>query len=318
MDFIIPFLFLVFGFVLLVKGADLFVDGASSIAKFFKVSSLVIGLTVVAFGTSLPEAAVSISASIAGVDDVSLGNIVGSNIFNILFILGLSAVIVPQVVHGDLLSRDFLFSILSAVILIPFYYFIGIDHVVTRLEGIFLLVLFALFLYAVFKNSKQVELLEVEDIKLKYPINKALIITLLGLIGIVAGGVLVTNAARDIALKLGMSEWLVGLTIVSIGTSLPELVTSVVAAFKKESEIAIGNIVGSNIFNILFILGFSATISPINVNVTALFDVVFLLVISVVTYIFALSSRKISRIEGLFMFLAYLGYMTYIIMRDLN
>ena len=318
MDYIIPFLFLVFGFVLLVKGADLFVDGASSIAKFFKVSSLVIGLTVVAFGTSLPEAAVSISASIAGVDDVSLGNIVGSNIFNILFILGLSAVIVPQVVHGDLLSRDFLFSILSAVILIPFYYFIGIDHVVTRLEGIFLLVLFALFLYAVFKNSKQVELLEVEDIKLKYPINKALIITLLGLIGIVAGGVLVTNAARDIALKLGMSEWLVGLTIVSIGTSLPELVTSVVAAFKKESEIAIGNIVGSNIFNILFILGFSATISPINVNVTALFDVVFLLVISVVTYIFALSSRKISRIEGLFMLLAYLGYMTYIIMRDLN
>ena len=318
MDFIIPFLFLVFGFVLLVKGADLFVDGASSIAKFFKVSSLVIGLTVVAFGTSLPEAAVSISASIAGVDDVSLGNIVGSNIFNILFILGLSAVIVPQVVHGDLLSRDFLFSILSAVILIPFYYFIGIDHVVTRLEGIFLLVLFALFLYAVFKNSKQVELLEVEDIKLKYPINKALIITLLGLIGIVAGGVLVTNAARDIALKLGMSEWLVGLTIVSIGTSLPELVTSVVAAFKKESEIAIGNVVGSNIFNILFVLGFSATISPINVNVTALFDVVFLLVISVVTYIFALSSRKISRIEGLFMLLAYLGYMTYIIMRDLN
>ena len=318
MDYIIPFLFLVFGFVLLVKGADLFVDGASSIAKFFKVSSLVIGLTVVAFGTSLPEAAVSISASIAGVDDVSLGNIVGSNIFNILFILGFSAVIVPQVVHGDLLSRDFLFSILSAVILIPFYYFIGIDHVVTRLEGIFLLVLFALFLYAVFKNSKQVELLEVEDIKLKYPINKALIITLLGLIGIVAGGVLVTNAARDIALKLGMSEWLVGLTIVSIGTSLPELVTSVVAAFKKESEIAIGNIVGSNIFNILFILGFSATISPINVNVTALFDVVFLLVISVVTYIFALSSRKISRIEGLFMLLAYLGYMTYIIMRDLN
>ncbi|MDY0346304.1 MAG: calcium/sodium antiporter [Acholeplasma sp.] len=318
MDYIIPFLLLVFGFVLLVKGADLFVDGASSIAKFFKVSSLVIGLTVVAFGTSLPEAAVSISASIAGVDDVSLGNIVGSNIFNILFILGLSAVIVPQVVHGDLLSRDFLFSILSAVILIPFYYFIGIDHVVTRLEGIFLLVLFALFLYAVFKNSKQVELLEVEDIKLKYPINKALIITLLGLIGIVAGGVLVTNAARDIALKLGMSEWLVGLTIVSIGTSLPELVTSVVAAFKKESEIAIGNVVGSNIFNILFVLGFSATISPINVNVTALFDVVFLLVISVVTYIFALSSRKISRIEGLLMFLAYLGYMTYIIMRDLN
>lgn len=318
MDYIIPFLLLVFGFVLLVKGADLFVDGASSIAKFFKVSSLVIGLTVVAFGTSLPEAAVSISASIAGVDDVSLGNIVGSNIFNILFILGLSAVIVPQVVHGDLLSRDFLFSILSAVILIPFYYFIGINHVVTRLEGIFLLILFALFLFAVFKNSKQVELLEVEDIKPKYPINKALIITLLGLIGIVAGGVLVTNAARDIALKLGMSEWLVGLTIVSIGTSLPELVTSVVAAFKKESEIAIGNVVGSNIFNILFILGFSATISPINVNVTALFDVVFLLVISVVTYIFALSSRKISRFEGLFMFLAYLGYMAYIIMRDLN
>lgn len=318
MDYIIPFLLLVFGFVLLVKGADLFVDGASSIAKFFKVSSLVIGLTVVAFGTSLPEAAVSISASIAGVDDVSLGNIVGSNIFNILFILGLSAVIVPQVVHGDLLSRDFLFSILSAVILIPFYYFIGINHVVTRLEGIFLLILFALFLFAVFKNSKQVELLEVEDIKPKYPINKALIITLLGLIGIVAGGVLVTNAARDIALKLGMSEWLVGLTIVSIGTSLPELVTSVVAAFKKESEIAIGNVVGSNIFNILFILGFSATISPINVNITALFDVVFLLVISVVTYIFALSSRKISRFEGLFMFLAYLGYMAYIIMRDLN
>ncbi|PKK87510.1 MAG: sodium:proton exchanger [Tenericutes bacterium HGW-Tenericutes-8] len=313
-----PFLLLVFGFVLLVKGADLFVDGASSIAKFFKVSSLVIGLTVVAFGTSLPEAAVSISASIAGVDDVSLGNIVGSNIFNILFILGLSAVIVPQIVHGDLLSRDFLFSILSALILIPFYYFIGEDHSISRMEGAILLIIFLGFLYSVFKHSKQTELLEIETINPKYPIKKALLITLLGLVGIVFGGVIVTNAAREIAIKLGMSEWLVGLTIVSIGTSLPELVTSVVAAIKKESEIAIGNVVGSNIFNVLFILGFSATISPIRVNASALFDVLFLLIISIITYLFALSSRKISRIEGLFMFLSYMAYMAYIIIRDLN
>jgi len=320
------FVILLAGFVILVKGADFFVDGASSIAKFFKISSLIIGLTVVAFGTSLPEAAVSITSALSGADDVSFGNIIGSNIFNIALILGVASLVLPQVVHDDLIRRDFPFALTAVVLLVPMYYFFAgsSPYFILRFEAAILLFLLAAFMFVILKDARAMNQLNTQiessgpvvEIVMKYPINKAVPITLLGMAGIVAGGIMVTNGARTIAIELGMSEWLVGLTIVSVGTSLPELVTSVVAAAKKESEISMGNIIGSNIFNIVFILGISAFINPIALNQTAIIDIYFLVSLTVVVFVFAISNRRISRLEGLFLVMTYFGYLTYIILRD--
>lgn len=320
------FVILLVGFVILVKGADFFVDGASSIAKFFKISPLLIGLTVVAFGTSLPEAAVSITSAISGADDVSFGNIIGSNIFNIAFILGTASLVLPQVVHDDLVRRDFPFALIAVVLLVPMYYFFGGSsaYFILRFEAAILLFILVAFMYFIFKDARAMNELnsqvvstgvEIEKIA-KYPIKIAIPITLLGMVGIVAGGIMVTNGARTIAIELGMSEWLVGLTIVSVGTSLPELVTSVVAAYKKESEISMGNIIGSNIFNIAFILGASAFINPIALNQSAIIDIYFLIGLTAVVFLFSLSTKKISRLEGFFLVMTYIGYLTYIIFRD--
>lgn len=317
MNFIIPIILLIGGFLILIKGADLFVDGASSIAKHFKVSSLVIGLTVVAFGTSLPEAAVSISSAIQGVGDISFGNVIGSNIFNLLLILGISAIIIPQAVHKDLIKRDLPVAIFSVILLIPMYYLIGTQNVITRLEGLLLFILVISFVIILIKKpNTDIKLDEEIEITIKYPLKKAIIITLIGVTGIAVGGILVTNGAKEIALLLGMSEWLVGLTIISIGTSLPELVTSIVAASKKESDIAIGNIIGSNIFNILFILGFSALVTPINFNQSAIFDIIFVGIITILVYIFALRRKEINRAHGIILLLLYVFYMFFIINRD--
>lgn len=320
------FVILLIGFVILVKGADFFVDGASSIAKFFKVSSLIIGLTVVAFGTSLPEAAVSITSAISGADDVSFGNIIGSNIFNIAFILGTAALVLPQVVHDDLIRRDFPFALLTVVLLVPMYYFfVGpSEFFILRFEAAALLFLMIAFMYFIFKDAKSMNGVENtvvvagEEIEklAKYSIKTAIPITLIGMAGIVIGGIMVTNGAKTIALELGMSEWLVGLTIVSVGTSLPELVTSVVAALKNESEISMGNIIGSNIFNIAFILGASAFINPIALNQSAIIDIYFLIGLTAVVFLFSISTKRISRLEGFFLVMTYIGYLSYIILRD--
>lgn len=319
MNFILPTLLLLGGFLILVKGADFFVDGASSIAKHFKVSSLVIGLTVVAFGTSLPEAAVSISSAIKGSGDISFGNVIGSNIFNLLLILGISSIIIPQVVHKDLIKRDLPVAIFSVLLLIPMYYLLGTQNVITRLEGLLLTILVISFVVMLIKKpNTEIKLDEEKEIEMKYPIKKAIIITIIGAIGIALGGILVTNGAKEIALLLGMSELLVGLTIISIGTSLPELVTSIVAASKKESDIAIGNIVGSNIFNVLFILGFSALITPISFNQTAIFDIIFVSIATIIVYLFALRRKQITRLHGIILLVLYFGYMFFIINRDLS
>lgn len=320
------FVILLVGFVVLVKGADFFVDGASSIAKFFKISSLIIGLTVVAFGTSLPEAAVSITSALSGADDVSFGNIIGSNIFNIGLILGIASLVLPQAVHDDLIRRDFPFALLLVVLLVPMYYFFAGSsaYFILRFEAAVLLFILFAFMYFILKDAKAMSHMNsqietnplIPEVVAKYTIKQAIPITIIGMIGIVAGGIMVTNGARTIAIELGMSEWLVGLTIVSVGTSLPELVTSVVAAMKKESEISMGNIIGSNIFNIAFILGSSAFINPIALNQTAIVDIFFLIGLTAVVFLFAISSRKISRIEGLFLVMTYVGYLTYIILRD--
>ena len=268
MEIWLAVILLLVGFVLLVKGADFFVDGASNIARYLKISSLIIGLTVVAFGTSLPEAAVSISGVIQGIDDVSFGNIIGSNIFNLLLILGVSALILPVVVNEEILKRDLPISILAAIIIIPMYYFLHENgsSALVRFEGLILILLLAGFMFLMFKSANKtrndiINSSTLQDSNKSKPKeieaptmskSKSIVLVLIGLIGIVAGGIMVTNGAKEIALFFGMSEWLVGLTIVSVGTSLPELVTSITAAMKKENDIAVGNVVGSNIFNLLF------------------------------------------------------------------
>jgi len=333
MEIWLAVILLLVGFVLLVKGADFFVDGASNIARYLKISSLIIGLTVVAFGTSLPEAAVSISGVIQGIDDVSFGNIIGSNIFNLLLILGVSALILPVVVNEEILKRDLPISILAAIIIIPMYYFLHENgsSALVRFEGLILILLLAGFMFLMFKSANKtrndiINSSTLQDSNKSKPKeieaptmskSKSIVLVLIGLIGIVAGGIMVTNGAKEIALFFGMSEWLVGLTIVSVGTSLPELVTSITAAMKKENDIAVGNVVGSNIFNLLFILGFSSLVSPVKINSTAIFDLIFLVVISIIVLIFAFRERKLGRVEGGFLTLMYLGYLVYIIIRDI-
>lgn len=324
----LAFIILIVGFLLLVKGADLFVDGASNIAKFLGVSSLIIGLTVVAFGTSLPEAAVSISSQIQGLDDVSLGNIVGSNILNLLLILGLSALFYPLVVKKDVLKRDFPLSIIFTVVLILMIVFFHSNNnqAITRVEGLFLfLSLVGYIVYLIRHSLKEIKQTNdynilnnvEEEINTNLSKKKAIVYTIIGLIGVVCGGVLVTKGAKEIALYLGMSEWLVGLTIVSIGTSLPELITSVVAAYKKEVDIAVGNIVGSNLFNMLFVLGISSMIRPIKFNRDALFDLLFLTSASLVVLLLAFRKKKLAKLEGAIMLMLYLGYFAYIIIREI-
>lgn len=333
MEIWLAVILLLVGFVLLVKGADFFVDGASNIARYLKISSLIIGLTVVSFGTSLPEAAVSISGVIQGIDDVSFGNIIGSNIFNLLLILGVSALILPVVVNEEILKRDLPISILAAIIIIPMYYFLHENgsSALVRFEGLILILLLAGFMFLMFKSANKtrndiINSSTLQDSNKSNPKeieaptmskSKSIVLVLIGLIGIVAGGIMVTNGAKEIALFFGMSEWLVGLTIVSVGTSLPELVTSITAAMKKENDIAVGNVVGSNIFNLLFILGFSSLVSPVKINSTAIFDLIFLVVISIIVLLFAFRERKLGRVEGGFLTLMYLGYLVYIIIRDI-
>lgn len=330
MSIYVAFIILVIGFILLVKGADFFVSGASSIANILGVSSLVIGLTVVSFGTSLPEAAVSISSQISGLDDVSLGNVIGSTIFNLLPVLGISALITPLFVKKDLLKRDFPLSIIVTIVLILMFFLIPFNnnHLLTRFEGAILFISLILYIIWVVKASlKEIKLenemklddlsvLEKEGITI-LPKQKAILYTTLGLIGVVGGGILVTNGAKEIALFFGMSEWLVGLTIVSIGTSLPELITSIIAALKNEVDIAVGNVVGSNLFNILFILGASSLIRPIHFNKDSLFDLLFLTIASLVVYLLVLRKKHLGKLEGFIMLLMYLLYFSYIVLREL-
>ena len=314
----IHYLLLIVGFILLVKGADAFVSGASDLAKKFGIPTIIIGLTIVAFGTSAPEAAVSITAALSGQSDMSIGNAVGSNIFNLLFILGIAAMLMPIGVEKDCLRKDIPFSFLAAIALM----ILGADvflagaseNVLTRGDGLILLLFFAVFMYyltlSAFKK-KDNEKRGNDSVNLK----KAVIFSILGLLGIIVGGNLVVKSATWIALSLGMSEALVGLTVVSLGTSLPELVTSVIAAIKKESDIALGNIIGSNIFNLLFVLGAAAVVGTLKVNSIVFIDIAVLLVSTIITCLFAKSRQTISKKEGVVFLIMYLAYFIFIIIR---
>ena len=313
-------IFLIIGFVLLVKGADLFVDGSSSLANKLRIPGFVIGLTIVAFGTSAPELAVSLSAALKGSNDIAIGNVIGSNTFNTLMVLGTSAAISPIVVKKSMLKSDYPFSIIITALLgimcLDAYLFGADKMIIGRVDGIILLFVFALFMFTTIRKSLMFrdEMSDNEDVKLM-PLPKSLLLTAIGLACIIFGGDMSVDGAKVIARGLGLSEAMIGLTVVAVGTSLPELVTSIIAAKKGKSDIAVGNVIGSNIFNILFILGTSAAILPMNVSNTYIIDVSILLVISIATFIPIAITKKISRGMGITMISAYALYMAYLIIR---
>lgn len=308
----LSFIMLVFGFVLLVWGADKFVAGASALARRLGVSPLLVGLTIVAFGTSAPELAVSLTAALQGANEIAVGNVVGSNIFNMLMVAGLSAVVCPLIMDRTLLRRDWPISLAAAVLLLVF---IAPDLTISRIEGIILLAVFAVVLGMQIRAAlKNRDTLETEEDEVSMPPLMIGVNIVLGLACIIIGGQLAVNGATGIARMFGLSETLIGLTIVAIGTSLPELVTSLVAARKGQNEIAMGNVIGSNIFNLLLILGVSATITPIPVQATSIIDALVLIGISIVFYLPA-RRGKLGRAPGAIMALTYVVYTAYLIIR---
>ena len=306
------------GMVLLIKGADFFVGGASSLAKKLGVSSLVIGLTVVSIGTSLPEASVSITSAIKGSNSLSIGNVVGSNIFNILVVLGCSCLFVSLVVKKIVIKRDLPILVGTGLLLLIFTLWFSKtgNYDILRFEAIILLVLFVGYIILCIFTTEKEE--EIEEEKPKMKTWLCILIIILAGVAIACGGEFVTFGAKELALKMGADEILVGLTIVAVGTSLPELVTSIMAAKKKENEIAVGNAIGSSIFNILFILGAAATISPYyNINPDVIVDIIIMLLIFVLTTVLVIVCKNgIGRKVGILFLVLYAAYLTYIILRN--
>ena len=303
------YILLIVGFVLLIKGADFFVDGASSVAAKLKVPSLIIGLTVVSIGTSLPEASVSIKASLDEANGISMGNVIGSNIFNLLMVVGISSIILPIVTDRAILKRDMPMNIGFTLVLLLML----ADSNLNRWEAAILLVLLAVYLFILVRSAlKNRE--ETEETKVLSWLLSILFI-LLGAGAIIYGGDLVVESAKTIAHNFGMSNELIGLTVVALGTSLPELVTSVVAARKGDSGIAMGNVVGSCIFNILFILGVAGVIAPMEADGTFFIDTGILIGVCGLMMLFAATKNKTSRTEGVICVLVYVVYIAYIIMR---
>ncbi|UOE94650.1 calcium/sodium antiporter [Alkalihalobacillus sp. LMS39] len=316
------YLLLLLGFALLIKGAEYFVQGASSIAAVLKVSPMLIGLTIVAFGTSSPEATVSIVAAMDQNAGVAVGNVVGSNIFNMTLVVGVAAFLYPLRVESNTIRKEIPFTLLASIALLillsdRMLQFLS-DNVLTRSDGIILLLFFAVFLYYLFEVARQNRVKE-DTASPKQSLlswGKLIFFTIIGLAAIIIGGDLVVHHATSIALSFGMSETLVGLTIVAVGTSLPELITSITAALKKESDIALGNIVGSNIFNILFVLGSASVISPLWVEDKIFVDVYIMIVFTLLLLVFSRTNYKVGKIEGVILASFYVIYMVYIIIRN--
>ncbi|MDD3284797.1 MAG: calcium/sodium antiporter [Patescibacteria group bacterium] len=315
---ILQFLLLLVGFVILIKGADYLVRGASSVAKKFGISNIVIGLTIVAFGTSAPELIVNVMASIRGSGEIVMGNVVGSNIANILLILGISAMIYPLVVKKGTVRIEIPFALLAFLVLDVLVNDViidkGVANFVTRIDGIIMILFFIVFLYYTFSISKTEG--ESENVE-KLSTLKSILFIIGGIFALTLGGDFVVRSATNIAMYWGVSESLIALTIVSIGTSLPELATSVVAALKKNSDIAIGNVIGSNIFNILWVLGLSAIIRPVLFNSVLNVDVLFGTFITILVFIYMFVGKKnvIQRWQGASLVFLYVGYIVYLVIR---
>lgn len=315
---ILNIILLLTGFALLIKGADFLVLGSSSLARRFNISELVIGLTIVAMGTSTPELVVSVIAAVKGQNDVALGNVIGSNIFNLFVILGISALIIPIVVQHSTIVKEIPYTIIAALMVM----LLANDHLFTNnrenrigfVDGIILLTFFFIFLYYIFRNMKS-DSQEMPMGQKTYSLWKSLLLIVTGLAGLVFGGSLSVNNAVDIAQAFGISERIIGLTIIAAGTSLPELATSAVAAYRKNADIAIGNAVGSNIFNIFLVLAISAIIRPLPYQMTFNTDITVLIGGTVLLLLFTYSGKKamIDRWEGAALVLLYIGYTTYLI-----
>lgn len=323
---------LIVGFVLLIKGADFFVEGSSAVAKRLRIPSMIIGMTIVAMGTSLPECAVSVTASLTGNNSLAISNAVGSNIFNLLVVCGVCTLFVPLAVQKSTLQKEFPLSIFCAGLLLLLGY---LGMTLGRIDGILFLIIFTGYLLWMIRSvkrarrtttpdaissSERISLSEEEIEQVTSHINllpawKCLIFILGGMIAIKYGGDFVVDGASAIAVRLGLSQTLIGLTIIAMGTSLPELVTSIVAARKDEVDMALGNVIGSNIFNILLVLGVAAAISPVAFAWDNMIDIAVLIVISVITLIFAWTSKELNRKEGIIMLILYAAYMVYICIR---
>lgn len=308
---ILVWIMLVVGFILLIKGADYFVEGSSAVAKILRIPSVVIGLTIVAMGTSAPELAVSVTAALTGNNEIAVGNVIGSNIFNLMVVTGTCGVILPMAVDKGILNGDFIFSIIISGVLLAFFAF---DMQIGRLDGIILLLLFAYFIIKLVRKALKERTEAQEEAEPLSPF-KIFIYIVGGIAAIVMGGDVVVDSASKIASSFGLSQNLIGLTIVAMGTSLPELVTSIVASKKGENGLALGNVIGSNIFNILMILGISSAIHPIAVTIQSSYDLIVLIVFSAAVWLMARSRKEVNRGEGIAMLALYFGYMVYIIMR---
>lgn len=313
------YIILIIGFFLLIKGADIFVDGAANLAKKIGIPSVIVGLTIVSLGTSAPELSVSIVSALQGTNDLVIGNVLGSNIFNTLVVLGGTAIAAPILFEKITIRRDYIVNTLVAILsyVLIFGLTVGIDGELSRIDGIILLLACAAYIIILVRASIKDGVKEENSGEIKTLSN--IIRIFVGIAGIVIGGNLVVDSATAIALSLNMSEKLVGLTIVAMGTSLPELVTSVVAALKGEKEMALGNVLGSNIFNLLLILGASTAINPCIVGsllgVDFLFFIVITLLIGASIFLNKKKEKKIGRVEGIIYLLTYAGYLTFIVMR---
>ena len=309
---IIQVVLLLVGFLFLIKGSDFFVDGASSIASHLKIPTIIVGLTIVAFGTSAPEAAVSITSSLTGSNAMAVSNVIGSNLFNMLMVIGIAALLSNLLMEKSVLKKDLPFLV-AITLLFAIFIFIGWD--ITNLEGIILLViLMGYIIYLIRDSKKSKNANEVEAAKFTLP--KSIVLIIIGLVGIIIGGDLVVDSASAIAIALGMSETLVGLTIVAIGTSLPELVTSITALKKGENQLVIGNVIGSNIFNILFVLGASSAISRIPLDSSMLIDVLFMMGVTILCFIFGKTQDKYDKKEGVILIALFIAYMAFAILRN--
>ena len=314
-------LLLIVGMALLIKGADFFVDGASGIAKKFGIPSLIIGLTLVSLGTSAPEISISINAVLDGASDMSVGNVVGSNICNIFLILGISAIFTPLIISKDVKKID-IPIMLGIFLSLVVFSFVLTPNRIDWYEGLILLASFVGYTILLIYRAKTTDDEQDDHEEKKINIVKCIIFVVLGLVAIVYGGDLVVDHARNIALTLGMSETLVSLTIVAVGTSLPELVTSAVAAFKKEGDIAIGNVIGSCIFNIILILGLASVVAPLGaanvltVQSAIIFDVLVMIAGGLAMIAISLFSKKFNRWQGILFLVIYIAYILYIVIRN--
>ena len=303
------YVLLLVGFVLLIKGADFFVEGSSSLARILRIPSVIIGLTIVAMGTSAPEASVSINAALAGSNDIAISNVVGSNIFNGLVVVGVCAVLAAFQTNKDILKRDMPLNIFVSAILCLMF----LDGKLSRTEGILLLAGMVLYLCFMIRSALKNREPGADIQTLSLPVSLLYIVC--GLAAVIFGGDLVVDKACIIARSWGVSQNFIGLTIIAIGTSLPELVTSIVATRKGDSSLALGNAIGSNLFNILFILGMSSVISPLHVLDESVIDCLLLTVSAVILYLFARSKKKMTRLEGVICILLYISYTAYLLIR---